>query len=179
MHRGSSTFTQRHTLGGWDLVTEAIDNRALRGCLANARRGYIHTCVAPHPRGSYPVPVAQALLTTLAALSCHTSVTGRDRCKPVAGPAGCSARDRNSSGFRQRERERGTIPPSRPVGNAPGCNVILRRDCREFKVAWYHDTTVATKINPSWQVTMRLGKHEAARSRVRYLCSQAGEGNRG
>lgn len=80
------------------------------------------------------------------------------------GPIGRSARPEFAGDSCERKRDHPPYPSwiTRPVATS-----ILRRDCREFKV------TVATKISPGRQVTTRSGKHEAVRSRVRYLCRRA------
>jgi len=125
--------------GGWDLVTDAIDNRALRGCFENARRVRIHTCVQPvAARGCYYVyqgGTSVAPHIVMQARKCHRRESSRTG--PIARPESCREFQRKRERERERKGKDGTLLSIQRVTVPSGCNIVLRRDCREFKVARY------------------------------------------
>lgn len=156
---GSSTFTQRHTLAGWDLVTDAIDSRAFRRRFEKRASQAAHTpACARGLENAHVVPVKKVYL--LAALSCH-KCHGADRCKPAC-PFDRLA-GRRATGI---PRFWDPGPPRRIPTR------LQHHPRRDYRVQGRAVPARQLKLVQPAGYPARLGKHGMSRTRVRYLCSE-------
>lgn len=159
---GSSTFTQRHTLAGWDLVTDAIDSRAFRRRFEKRASQAAHTpaCV----RGlenAHVVPVKKVY--TYLQHCRATSVTGQIVANRLARSTGWPV-------AAQPEFQDFEIQARHDVSQ-PGCNTRLHPR-RDYRVQGRAIPARQLKLVQPAGYPVRLGKHGMSRTRVRYLCSE-------